>query len=188
MSKFLIVGLGNIGEEYSNTRHNIGFLVLDAIAKKNELRFRTDRLADVAECRFKGKTLILIKPSTYMNLSGKAVNYWLQAEKIPKENLLIITDDIALPLGTLRMKGKGSDGGHNGLKNVQDVLASQEYARLRIGVGNEFAKGKQVDYVLGKWKPEEEILLQPRIDLAVEMIQAFATIGLQRTMSAYNNK
>jgi PTH1 family peptidyl-tRNA hydrolase len=123
-----------------------------------------------------------------MNLSGKAVNYWLQAEKINKENLLVITDDIALPLGTLRMKGKGSDGGHNGLKNIQEVLATADYARLRVGVGNEFPKGRQVDFVLGKWKTEEENFLQPRIEMAVEMIQAFATIGLQRTMSAYNNK
>jgi PTH1 family peptidyl-tRNA hydrolase len=188
MSKFLIAGLGNIGEEYQNTRHNIGFMILDAIAKKNALKFKTDRLADVAEYRYKGKTLILIKPSTYMNLSGKAINYWLQAEKISRENLLVITDDIALPLGTLRMKGKGSDGGHNGLKNIQEILATQEYARLRVGVGNEFAKGKQVDYVLGKWKPEEETALQARIELAIEMIQAFATIGIQRTMSAFNNK
>lgn len=188
MSKFLIVGLGNIGEEYKNTRHNIGFMILDMIAKKNDLKFKTDRLADIAEYRFKGKTLILVKPSTYMNLSGKAVNYWLQAEKISKENLLVITDDIALPLGALRMKGKGSDGGHNGLKNIQEILNSQDYARLRFGVGSEFTKGKQVDYVLGKWKPEEETSLQPRMDLAVEMIQAFVTIGLQRAMSAYNNK
>ncbi len=188
MSKFLIVGLGNIGEEYSNTRHNIGFMVLDAIAKKNELKFKTDRLADVTEYKFKGKTLILVKPSTYMNLSGKAVNYWLQAEKITKENLLVITDDIALPLGALRMKGKGSDGGHNGLKNIQEILTTPDYPRLRFGVGNEFPKGRQVEFVLGKWSQEEEKLLQPRIELAIEMIQAFATIGLQRAMSAYNNK
>lgn len=188
MSKFLIVGLGNIGDEYANTRHNIGFMVLDTIAKENGLKFRTERLADITEYRFKGKTLVLIKPSTYMNLSGKAVNYWLQAEKIPVENLLVITDDIALPLGSLRMKGKGSDGGHNGLKNIQEVLNSQNYARLRFGVGNEFAKGKQVDFVLGKWTSDEEKLLEPRIKLAVEMIQGFAAIGLQRTMSAYNNK
>ncbi len=188
MSKFLIVGLGNIGDDYKDTRHNIGFMILDAIAKKNELKFRTDRLADVAEYKFKGKTLILVKPSTYMNLSGKAVNYWLQAEKITKENLLVITDDIALPFGSLRMKGKGSDGGHNGLKNIQEVLTTSEYARLRVGVGNEFQKGRQVDYVLGKWNAEEEKALQPRIDTAIEMIQAFAAIGVQRAMSAYNNK
>jgi PTH1 family peptidyl-tRNA hydrolase len=188
MSKFLIVGLGNIGDEYTHTRHNIGFDVLDILAKENNIKFTTNRLADVAEYKFKGKTLILVKPSTYMNLSGKAVNYWLQAEKISVENMLVITDDIALPLGTLRMKGKGSDGGHNGLKNIQETLNTQEYARLRFGVGNEYAKGKQVDFVLGKWKSEEVKALEPRIKLSLEMIQGFATIGLQRTMSAYNNK
>lgn len=188
MSKFLIVGLGNIGEEYSNTRHNIGFMVLDEIARENNLKFITDRLALVAYYKFKGKTVVLVKPSTYMNLSGKAVNYWLQAEKIAKENLLVITDDIALPLGSLRMKGKGSDGGHNGLKSIQETLNSSEYARLRFGVGNEFSKGKQVDYVLGKWSDEEKKILDPRIKLAIEMIQGFATIGLQRTMTTFNNK
>ena len=188
MSKFLIVGLGNIGDEYENTRHNIGFTVLDIIAKENNLKFVVDRLASVAEYKFKGKTLVLVKPSTYMNLSGKAVNYWLQAEKIPKENLLVITDDLALPFGSLRMKGKGSDGGHNGLKNIQETLNTSEYARLRFGVGNEFSKGKQVDYVLGRWDDEETKNIAPRIKLAVEMIQGFAAIGLQRTMSAYNNK
>jgi PTH1 family peptidyl-tRNA hydrolase len=188
MSKFLITGLGNIGDEYKDTRHNIGFTILDTIANNNNLKFVTDRLADIAEYKFKGKTLIFIKPSTYMNLSGKAINYWLQAEKIGKENLLVITDDIALPLGSLRMKGKGSDGGHNGLTSIQETLNTTEYARLRFGVGNEFSKGKQVDYVLGKWSDEEQKLLKPRIDLSIEMIQGFTTIGLQRTMSAYNNK
>ena len=188
MSKFLIVGLGNMGDEYDNTRHNVGFKIVDTIAKKNNLKFTIDRLAAITEYKFKGKTLLLIKPSTYMNLSGKAVNYWLQSEKITPENLLVITDDIALPLGALRMKGKGSDGGHNGLKNIQEILNTTEYARLRVGVGNEFSKGKQVDYVLGKWTGEEETILSPRIELATEMVQAFATIGLQRTMSAYNNK
>lgn len=188
MSKFLIVGLGNIGDEYENTRHNIGFTVLDTIAKENNLKFTSDRLAAITEYKFKGKTLILIKPSTYMNLSGKAVNYWLQTEKISKENLLVITDDIALPFGSLRMKGKGSDGGHNGLKNIQETLSTTDYARLRFGVGNEFSKGHQVDYVLGKWSAEEFKQLEPRIKQAVEMIQGFATIGLQRTMTAYNNK
>ncbi len=188
MSKFLIVGLGNIGEEYARTRHNIGFMILDAIAHKSGIKFRTDRLADVAEYKFKGKTLFLVKPSTYMNLSGKAVNYWLQAEKITRENLLVITDDLALPIGTLRMKGKGSDGGHNGLKNIQEVLTTSEYNRLRVGVGNEFQKGRQVDFVLGQWSAEEEKILQPRIEMAIEMVQAFATIGVQRAMSAYNNK
>jgi PTH1 family peptidyl-tRNA hydrolase len=163
-------------------------MTLDTIIKENNLKFNTGRLADIAEYKFKGKTLILVKPSTYMNLSGKAVNYWLQAEKIPIENLLIITDDIALPLGTLRMKGKGSDGGHNGLKNIQEILNTPNYARLRFGVGNEFSKGNQVNFVLGKWNIDEEKLIEPRINSAIEMIQGFATIGLQRTMTAYNNK
>ncbi|MEO6305927.1 MAG: aminoacyl-tRNA hydrolase [Bacteroidia bacterium] len=188
MSKFLIVGLGNIGDEYDNTRHNVGFKILDTIAKKNSIKFTTSRLADIAEYKYKGKNLILVKPSTYMNLSGKAVNYWLQSEKVSVENLLVITDDLALPTGALRMKGKGSDGGHNGLKNIQETLNSTEYARLRVGVGNEFMKGKQVDYVLGRWTEEEEKIINPRIELAIEMIQAFTTIGLQRAMSAYNNK
>ncbi len=188
MNKFLIVGLGNIGDEYTDTRHNIGFTVLDAIAKEHDLKFTIDRLAAITRYKFKGKSIILIKPSTYMNLSGKAVNYWLQAEKIPVENLLVITDDVALPFGTLRMKGKGSDGGHNGLKNIQEIVNTENYARLRFGVGNEYAKGKQVEYVLGKWTPEENKLLEPRIKIAIEMIQGFSTIGLQRTMTAYNNK
>jgi peptidyl-tRNA hydrolase, PTH1 family len=186
--KFLIAGLGNIGEEYENTRHNIGFSILDALAKENDLRFSSDRLAATAEYRFKGKTLFLIKPSTYMNLSGKAVNYWLQAEKIKQENLLVLTDDIALPFGTLRMKTKGSDGGHNGLKSIQETLGTNEYARLRFGVGNEFSKGKQVDHVLGKWSREEEKLLPERIQMAGEMIRSFVSIGIQLTMTQYNNK
>jgi len=188
MNKFLIVGLGNIGDEYENTRHNIGFKVLDNIAKENNLKFSTDRLADIAEFKFKGKIAILIKPSTYMNLSGKAVNYWLQASKISKENLLVITDDIALPFGTLRLKGKGSDGGHNGLKSVQETLQSVEYARLRFGVGNDFSKGKQSDYVLGKWSAEEEKLLPERFQKTQELIKSFMTIGLQLTMTNFNNK
>ena len=188
MSKFLIAGLGNIGDEYENTRHNIGFKVLDSIAKENGLKFVSDRLASVAEYRFKGKTLILIKPTTYMNLSGKAVNYWMQAEKIGKENLLVVTDDIALPFGSLRMKGKGSDGGHNGLKNIQETLNSVDYARLRFGVGSEFSKGRQIEYVLGKWTDEEEKQLEPRIKMASDMIRGFATIGLQLTMTNYNKK
>jgi peptidyl-tRNA hydrolase, PTH1 family len=188
MSKFLIAGLGNIGDEYENTRHNIGFKVLDFIAKENNLKFNSDRLAAVTEFKFKGRTLVLIKPSTYMNLSGKAVNYWLQAEKIPVENLLVITDDIALPVGSLRMKGKGSDGGHNGLKSIQETLNTSEYSRLRFGVGNEFSKGRQVEYVLGKWTAEEEKLLDERIKVAADMVKAFAIIGLQLTMTNFNKK
>lgn len=188
MSKFLIAGLGNIGDEYTNTRHNIGFQLLDALAKASSIVFTTDRLAAVAELKFKGKLFVLIKPSTYMNLSGKAVNYWLQAEKITMENLLVVTDDIALPFGALRMKAKGSDGGHNGLKNINETLHSQEYARLRFGVGSEFAKGKQVDYVLGTWNEAENQALPPRMELALEAIKSFGTIGIERTMNFYNNK
>ena len=188
MSKYLVVGLGNIGPEYANTRHNIGFIVFDGLAKASNTFFKSDRLASVAEFKWKGKTLILVKPSTFMNLSGKAVNYWMQTEKIPRENILVITDDIALPLGTLRLKGKGSDGGHNGLKNIQEVLASQEYARLRFGVGNEFAKGKQVNYVLGEWTKDELTSLNPRIETACDIIRSFASIGLQLTMTNFNNK
>ena len=188
MSKILVVGLGNIGDEYENTRHNIGFAVLDTLAKENNFKFRVDRLASVAEYKTRGKTIVFIKPSTYMNLSGKAVNYWLQSERINKEHLLVITDDIALPFGTLRMKGKGSDGGHNGLKNIQETLNSTEYVRLRFGVGSEFSKGRQVDYVLGRWSEDEIQLLYPRIKMASDMIISFATIGLQLTMTNFNNK
>ncbi len=188
MSKFLIVGLGNIGDEYENTRHNIGFTILDAFAKENNFKFTVDKLASIATFKFKGKTFIFIKPSTYMNLSGKAVNYWMQKEGLHKEQVLVLTDDLALPFGSVRMKGKGSDGGHNGLKSIQETLTTSEYARLRFGVGNEFSKGNQVDYVLGRWTDEEKKKLEPRIKLAIEMIQGFATIGLQGTMSAFNNK
>ena len=187
--KYLIVGLGNPGDKYAETRHNIGFKVVEAIAKEMGEGFALNRgAAETCEVKYKGRTLVLIKPVTYMNLSGKAVNYWLQAEKIPKENLLVITDDIALPFGVLRMKGKGSDGGHNGLKDIQTVLNSQEYARLRFGVGNDFRKGQQADYVLGEWKPEERLLLAERITQATEFIKSFATIGLNMTMTNLNNK
>ena len=188
MSKFLIVGLGNIGEEYVNTRHNIGFKILDALAKASNISFSSNRLAFTAECKFKSKIFILIKPTTFMNLSGKAVNYWLQTEKIPLENLLVVTDDIALPFGTLRMKGKGSDGGHNGLKSIQETLSTSEYVRLRFGVGSEFSRGKQVEYVLGEWSNEDLKILPQRIEIAVEMIKSLGTIGLQRTMTFFNNK
>lgn len=188
MSKFLIAGLGNIGDEYYNTRHNIGFKVLDTLARDLELSFKTERLASVTQFKHKGNIVVMIKPSTYMNLSGKAVNYWMQAEKIPLENVLVITDDIALPLGTLRLKGKGSDGGHNGLKNIQEVLNTVNYARLRFGVGNEFSKGKQVDYVLGEWSDEERLLLEPRLKTAGEIVKSFVAIGIQYTMTNFNNK
>ena len=186
--KYLIAGLGNPGEKYENTRHNVGFKVLDVLASELNGKFQSKKLADVAEVKFKGRTLVLIKPTTYMNLSGKAVNYYLQAEKIPLENLLVITDDLALPFGKLRMKGKGSDGGHNGLKDIQATLNSQLYARLRFGVGSEFNKGQQVDYVLGGWAPEEAKLLEERLKIAGEFIKGFSTIGLEMTMTNWNNK
>ena len=186
--KFLIVGLGNPGEKYSETRHNIGFKVLDFFAKEYSASFALNKLAEVATVKYKGRTIVLVKPTTFMNLSGKAVNYWMQAEKIPRENVLIITDDLALPFGKLRMKGKGSDGGHNGLKDIQAVLNSQEYARLRFGVGSEFKKGQQVDYVLGEWNEEEKVTLNERIQIATEFIKGFTTIGLQMTMTQWNNK
>ncbi len=186
--KFLIAGLGNIGDEYVDTRHNIGFTVLDALAGSSGIAFGQDRLAYKAEYRFKGKTFVLIKPVTFMNLSGKAINYWLQAEKIPLEHLLVITDDLALPFGAIRIKANGSDGGHNGLKSIQEILNTSAYARLRFGVGNDFAKGRQVEYVLGQWTPEEQKVLVPRIEQAVEAIKAFGTIGIDRCMNVYNNK
>lgn len=186
--KYLVVGLGNIGDEYTNTRHNIGFKVLDALGNASSLSFKTDRLGDIATLKHKGRTFILLKPSTYMNLSGKAVNYWMQQEKISLLNTIIVTDDLALPFGKIRMRGKGSDGGHNGLKSINQTLGRNDYARIRFGVGNEFAKGKQVDYVLGEWSEEEQKSLPERIDVVKDMIFGFGTIGLNRSMSAYNNK
>ena len=186
--KFLIVGLGNIGAEYKNTRHNIGFKVLDMLAEQSGTFFSSDRLADVAEIKYKGKTLILIKPTTYMNLSGKAVNYWLQKEKILQENMLVITDDIALPFGTIRIRPKGSDGGHNGLKSINESINTQDYPRLRFGVGNNFPKGRQAEYVLGEWNEEELKVLEQRIDVATQVVKSFASTGLQRTMNDFSNK
>lgn len=186
--KYLVVGLGNPGTKYENTRHNIGFKVVDALAKELEGSFALDKQAEMAQVKFKGRTLVLIKPTTYMNLSGKAVNYWMQNEKIPIENVFVITDDIALPFGKLRLKGKGSDGGHNGLKDIQATLNSQNYARLRFGVGSDFHKGRQADYVLGEWTSEENEQLEERIKTATEFVKGFVTIGLQRTMSNWNGK
>ncbi len=186
--KYLIIGLGNPGDKYAETRHNIGFKVVEAFAKEHGGSFQLNKQAEVAEVKFKGRTIILIKPTTYMNLSGKAVNYWMQSEKITRENILVITDDIALPFGKLRMKGKGSDGGHNGLKDIQATLNSQEYARLRFGVGNDFHKGQQADYVLGEWSNEEKESLAERIKVATEFIKGFTTIGLAMTMTNWNNK
>ena len=186
--KYLIVGLGNPGQKYEETRHNIGFKVVEEFAKNCEGTFETLKLGEVAKVKFKGRTLILLKPNTFMNLSGKAVNYYLQQEKIPVENLLVITDDLALPFGKLRMKGKGSDGGHNGLKDIQAVLNTTNYTRLRFGVGSDFNKGQQVDYVLGEWDNEERNILEERIKMATEFIKGFTTIGLAQTMSNWNNK
>ena len=186
--KYLIAGLGNIGAEYSNTRHNIGFQILDALAGASNSVFKDGRHAFTAQVKHKGRTLVLVKPTTYMNLSGKAVNYWLQKEKIPLQNLLVVTDDLALPFGKLRMRGKGSDGGHNGLKHINQILGRSDYPRLRFGIGREFSEGQQVRYVLDAWSEEEEQKIKPRIELAVEFIQAFTTIGIDRAMSAYNNK
>lgn len=186
--KYLVVGLGNPGSKYENTRHNIGFKVVEEIAKEFGGTFSLDKQAEVAHVKFKGRTLVLIKPTTFMNLSGKAVNYWMQEEKIPIERVFVITDDIALPFGKLRLKGKGSDGGHNGLKDIQATLNSQNYARLRFGVGNDFGQGRQVDYVLGEWNKEEEAQMGERIATALQFVKGFTTIGLQRTMSDWNGK
>lgn len=186
--KYLVVGLGNPGEKYENTRHNIGFKVLDEFAEERNAKFETVKLGDVATAKWKGRSVVLLKPSTFMNLSGKAVNYYMQKEKIPLDKVMIITDDIALPFGKLRLKGKGSDGGHNGLKNIQEILGTSNYARLRFGVGNEFHKGQQVDYVLGEWEDEERKTLPERIKTATEFIKSFTTIGLNLTMTNWNNK
>ena len=188
MKKFLIVGLGNIGSEYANTRHNIGFKVLDYIATQEGISFQTQKLGDVAELKIKGRTLLLLKPNTYMNLSGKAVKYWLEKEKIEKENLLVITDDLNLAFGTIRIKTKGTDGGHNGLKNIQLLLNSSEYPRFRFGISDAFKKGKQVDYVLGEWDETEKEQLKERLALSAEIIKSFALAGLNNTMNTFNGK
>ncbi len=188
MKKFLIVGLGNIGVEYCNTRHNIGFKILDYFAKKEEVSFETVKLGDKAVYKFKGRTFVFIKPSTYMNLSGKAVKYWLEKEKIPLENLLIITDDLNLPFGSLRLKTKGSDGGHNGLKDIQDKLNTTKYNRFRFGISNTFSKGRQVDYVLGEWSDEENAKLEERLEKSIEIIKSFALSGVNNTMNNFNGK
>ncbi|MFR9603823.1 MAG: aminoacyl-tRNA hydrolase [Rikenellaceae bacterium] len=186
--KYLVVGLGNIGAEYAETRHNIGFKVLDALAEASNTTFRSERYGSIAELKFKGRHITLLKPATYMNLSGKAVRYWLDALKISKENLLVISDDIAIPFGTLRMRGKGSAGGHNGLKNINELTGGENYARIRFGVGGDFAKGHQVDYVLGEWSDEEREKLEERLKLFSEAILSFATAGLSNTMNGFNNK
>jgi len=186
--KFLIVGLGNIGSEYTETRHNIGFKVLDALAGASNLFFKTDRYGDVCELKHKGRIFILLKPSTFMNLSGNAVRYWMQQEKITLENVLVVTDDLALPYGKLRMRGQGSDGGHNGLKHINQILQTTQYARLRFGISAEFSKGQQVDYVLGLWSEEELKTRKEHIERAGKAVLSFGLIGLARTMNEVNTK
>ena len=188
MKKYLVVGLGNVGEQYRNTRHNVGFKILDFLAKEENLIFETKKLGDLATYKFKGRQFILLKPSTYMNLSGKSVMYWMTKENIPLENLLIITDDINLPFGAIRLKTKGSDGGHNGLKDIQDKLQTINYNRFRFGISDEFSKGRQVDYVLGEWTDEENKLLPERLQKSVELIKSFGTSGISNTMNAFNGK
>jgi PTH1 family peptidyl-tRNA hydrolase len=187
-NKFLIVGLGNIGAEYVNTRHNIGFKIVDFLAKKEGISFETAKLGALAEYKFKGRTFLLLKPNTYMNLSGKAVKYWMDKENIPLENILIITDDLNLTFGKIRIKPKGSDGGHNGLKSIHQVLNTTDYTRFRFGISDEFKKGKQVDYVLGEWDEEEKTALPERLELASEIIKSFGTAGLENTMTSFNGK
>ena len=186
--KYLIVGLGNMGPDYDNTRHNIGFDVVDALAKEFDVQFKNDSLGDLAEFKHKGRTFILLKPSTYMNLSGKAVRAWLTKKKIEKKNLLVIVDDMNLDLGVLRLRGKGSDGGHNGLKSIDQMTGGNNYARIRFGIGNDFGKGQQVDFVLGKWDSEEQKVLPEIIKRATEGVKKFGTIGLAHTMTELNKK
>ncbi len=187
MSKFLIIGLGNPGKEYAHSRHNIGFDVLNAFALKNNIFFQTARLADVAEIKWKGKIFVCIKPTTFMNLSGRAVKYWLDKEKIPIENSLTIVDDLALPLSKLRLRKSGSDAGHNGLKDIQNILGTDQYPRLRFGTGNQYPKGMQVDFVLSHWLPEEAPVIKSKIEKSMEVIENFATIGIDKTMNQINN-
>jgi len=187
MKKFLIVGLGNIGAEYAETRHNIGFKIVETLAHKHEQSFETLKLGDLATVKIKGRSLILLKPSTYMNLSGKAVMYWMEKEKIPMENVLVVTDDIHLPFGSIRLKAKGSDGGHNGLKDIQENLNTVQYNRYRFGVGADFGAGRQVDYVLGEWSVEEREKLKERLEKSAALIESFVLAGLARTMNQFNN-
>jgi len=187
MKKYLIVGLGNIGDEYIHTRHNIGFQALDALAIQKEFSFETVKLGDIGSFKIKGRSVLCLKPSTYMNRSGKALKYWMEHEKIPLEHVLVITDDINLSFGTLRLKTKGSDGGHNGLKDIQSILQTINYNRLRIGAGSDFSKGRQVDYVLGNWSEEEAAALKARMTKITELISSFVLAGVKITMNEYNN-
>jgi PTH1 family peptidyl-tRNA hydrolase len=186
MKKFLIVGLGNIGPKYHNTRHNIGFQMLDYLADKESLPWETAKLGDIAKHKVKGRSFILLKPSTYMNLSGKAVKYWLDKEKIPLENVLVLTDDLNLPFGSVRVKTKGSDGGHNGLRDIQNVLQTTKYNRFRFGISDAFSKGRQIDYVLGDWTSEEEKQLPERLEMSKKIIESFGLAGINNTMNSYN--
>jgi PTH1 family peptidyl-tRNA hydrolase len=186
--KFLIAGLGNIGPDYQNTRHNAGFMVLDALAAAASIEFEDKRFAFVGKYQIKGRSLILIKPSTFVNMSGIAVNHWLKKEKIPDENLLVVVDDIALPFGRLRLRPGGGDGGHNGLANISQVLGTNQYSRLRFGIGNGYPRGGQVNYVLGTWTAEQKKLLPERLALACDIIKSFVLLGVERTMNEYNNK
>lgn len=188
MNNYLIVGLGNIGDEYEGTRHNIGFRVLDALAKASNLVFEDKRYGFVSSLSIKGRQLTLLKPSTYMNLSGNAVRYWMNAKKIPVENLLIVVDDLSLPFGSLRMKPGGSEAGHNGLRHITSVLGTQEYARLRFGIGNEFPRGRQIDFVLGHFLPEDLEKMDERVAIACDMIKSFCLAGIQLTMNQFNKK
>jgi PTH1 family peptidyl-tRNA hydrolase len=186
--KYLVTGLGNIGNEYDKTRHNVGFEILDIFAKTSNVSFVTKRYGDIAEAKYKGKTFILLKPSTYMNLSGNAVNYWMQTEKIPQDKFIVALDDLALAPGTIRIKGKGSDGGHNGLKHINQILGNSDYTRLRFGIGSDFPQGYQMEYVLSKWSKAEYEALIPAFETAVEAIKSFATAGLERTMNLFNTR
>ena len=186
--KYLIVGLGNIGDEYADTRHNIGFMMLDAFADAQGATWADKRYGFVAKCRVKNAEMVLLKPSTYMNLSGNAVRYWLQQEKIPVENMLVLVDDLNLPFGTIRIRKQGSNGGHNGLGNIQSVLGTENYARVRFGIGNNFSRGAQCNFVLGKWTDEEQKLLPDRLKVTSEIIPSFCLQGIDRTMNLYNGK
>lgn len=187
--KYLIVGLGNIGEEYKNTRHNVGFKILDALAGASNIVFDINkRYGAMAEYKFKGRSFVLLKPATYMNLSGNAIRYWMQKENIELENVLVIVDDIALPFGAIRIRGKGGDAGHNGLKHIIEVLGTNEFARVRFGIGNNYGKGQQIDYVLGEWSEDEEKVLPERMEIVAQIIKSFGTVGLAGTMNQYNNK
>ncbi len=184
--KYLVAGLGNIGAEYKNTRHNIGFQILDALAEASNISFNDKRYGFVAEYKFKARTFILLRPTTYVNLSGRAVNYWMKKENIVIENLLVLVDDLALPFGTIRLRAKGGAGGHNGLESINQILGRNDYARLRFGIGDNFRQGFQVDYVLGEWDREEQKELPEKIDKCIEIIQSFGTIGTERTMNFFN--